>query len=241
MGSERKYLEVVYLLIGGVAVPVVASLFLPALPEGARVPVGIGIGGLVIVSGVVILVRHLRREIQNATAQVLASLEGYSVDHETGQLYKGNIRNASLRITTIHDLVDRILQAVPEEDRDRVLHEAGYATGMSWGPEFDAECRRAEMTMEQLPEKLDIWAGYDASAGMGRLKLDVSETGFGEVVLENSFLSDKEACHPLNNWFAGYIAGTLRHVLDQRVDVTLETPSTDRQRNTHFRVKPQHA
>lgn len=238
MGNDRKFLEVVFLLIGGVGVPVIASLFLPALPESARVPVGIGIGSLVIVAGVFLLVRHLRREIQGAAAQLLASLEGYRVDHETGELFKGNIRNASLRITTIHDLVDNILRAVPVEERDQVLHDAGYATGTSWGPDFDAECRRAEMAMDQLPEKLEMWAGYDASAGMGRLRLDVSDDGYGEVVLENSFLSDKKACHPLNHWFAGYIGGTLYHVLDRRVKVILETPSTDRQRQTHFRVEP---
>lgn len=236
MGSDRdrKHLEVVFLLIGGVAVPVIASLFLPALPESARIPVGIGVGGLVIVAGVILLFRHLRHEF----AQVLANLEGYSVDPETGKLFKGNIRNASLRITTIHDLIDNVLRAVPHEHRDQVLHDAGYATGTSWGPDFEAECRRAALTTEELDKKLNLWAGYDASAGMGRLKMNVESNGFGEVVLENSFLSDEPACHSLNHWFAGYIAGTLYHVLDKRVAVTLATPSTDQQRTTHFIVEP---
>jgi hypothetical protein len=241
LGSDRKYLEVIFLLVGGVAVPVIASLFLPALPAGARVPVGIGIGGLVLVAGVFLLVRHIRQEIRTAAAQLLANLEGYEIDHEAGQLFKGNIRNASLRIATIHDLVDNILQAVPPEKRDRVLHNAGYATGVSWGPDFEAECRRAKMTMDQLPQKLDLWATYDASAGMGKLRLEVSDTGYGEIILDNSFLSDKSACHPLNHWFSGYIAGTLYHVLDRRVTVVLETPSTERQRETHFRVEPTEA
>ena len=47
--------------------------------------------------------------------------------------------------------------------------------------------------MEELTEKLDRWPGYDVSAGMGRLKLDVEDSGFGEVILEDSFLSDKSA------------------------------------------------
>jgi hypothetical protein len=239
MAVERKYLEVVFLLIGGVAVPVIASLFLPALPDGAQVPVGIGIGSVVILVGVFVLIRHLRFEIRNAAAQLLASLEGYSIEPDAGLLYKGNIRNASLRVTTIHDLVDNVIRSVPEPHRDRVLHDAGYQTGMSWGPEFDAECHRAELTTADLDEKLERWAGYDASAGMGRLQMTVSEEGYGEVLLENSFLSDKEASHPLNHWFSGYLAGTLYHVIDRRVTVTLETPSVDRQRTTHFRVEPQ--
>jgi hypothetical protein len=238
MTNDRKYLEVIFLLIGGVGVPVIASLFLPALPEDARVPVGIGIGSLVLVVGVILLVRHLRREIQNAAAQLLASLEGYNVDPESGRLFKGNIRNASLRITTIHDLVDNILAAVPEAERDRVLYAAGYQTGASWGPEFEAECRRAEMAKDALDEKLELWARYDASAGMGRLHFNVSDDGFGQVTLENSFLSDADANHPLNHWFSGYIAGTLYDVLDRRVEVELETPSPDRQRRTEFRVTP---
>jgi hypothetical protein len=237
-GKDRRYLEVAFLLIGGVGVPVIASLFLPALPKNARVPVGIGVGGLLLVVGVILLIRHLRREFANAAAEMLASLEGYSVDPEAGKLFKGNIRNASLRITTIHDLVDHILQSVPVNERDEALSRAGYATGTSWGPDFEAECRRAELDMNDLAEKLELWAGYDASAGMGRLKLDVTEKGFGQVVLKNSFLSDTPACHPLNNWFAGYIAGTLYHVLDMRVIVTLEEPSSEQQRTTHFSVKP---
>lgn len=238
MNNDRKYLEVIFLLIGGVGVPVVASLFLPALPEGARVPVGIGIGSFVLVVGVILLVRHLRREIQNATAQLLASLEGYNVDPDSGRLFKGNIRNASLRITTIHDLADNILKAVPVGEREQVLYAAGYQTGTSWGPEFEAECRRAEMAKDDLDEKLDLWARYDASAGMGRLQFDVSEDGFGHITLKNSFLSEEEASHPLNHWFSGYIAGALYYVLDKRVQVTLETPSMDRQRTTEFRVEP---
>ncbi len=239
MAVERKYLEVVFLLIGGVAVPVIASLFLPALPPSARVPVGIGIGSMVILVGVFVLVRHLRFEIRNAAAQLLATLEGYSVEPDAGLLYKGNIRNASLRVTTIHDLVDNVIASVPEGERDRVLHAAGYQTGMSWGPEFDAECHRAELTAADLDEKLERWASYDASAGMGRLQMSISDEGYGEVKLENSFLSDKQASHPLNHWFSGYIAGTLYHVLDRRVIVTLDTPSVDRQRSTQFRVEPE--
>jgi hypothetical protein len=237
MKEDRKHLEGIFLLIGGIAVPVVTSLFLPAIPEEIRVPVGVGVGSLFLISGAVLLAWYLRREIRNAT-ELLTELEDYSFDFDGGKMFKGNVRNASLRITTIHDLVDNILRAVPEGERDRVLHAAGYETGMSWGPEFEAECRRAEMSKDALKEKLDLWAHYDASAGMGRLTLNVSENGHGEVVLENSFLSDKEGCHSLNHWFSGYIAGTLYHVLDRRVKVDLATPSTDIQRRTHFRIAP---
>lgn len=238
MGEDRKHLEVVFLLIGGVGVPVIASLFLPALPKSLRVPVGIGVGALVIVAGVMLLVRHLRHEIKDAAQQVLMSLEGYDTDLEAGTLLKGNISNVSLRIATLHDLMDSILQAVPEERRDEVLHRAGQAAGASWGADFEAECRRAKMDMSDLAEKLDLWSSYDASAGMGKMDLDISSDAFGKVVLTNSFLSEKPACHPLNHWFAGYLAGTLRHVLDRRVMVTLEKPSLERQRTTHFTVEP---
>ena len=237
MKGNRKYLDGTFLLIGGIAVPVITSLFLPAIPEGARVPVGVGIGSLLLLVGAILLVGSLRQEIRNATA-LLANLEDHKFDLDKGRMFKGNVRNASLRTTTIHDLVDNILRAVPADERDRVLLAAGYQTGISWGPEFEAECRRAEMSKDELEEKLELWSHYDASAGLGRLTLNVSENGHGEVILENSFLSDKEACHALNHWFSGYIAGTLYHVLDRRVKVELATPSTGIQRRTHFRIAP---
>lgn len=229
-------LEIVVTLVGGIAVPVIASLLLPSLPKGARVPVGIGIGAFFLVAVVVVLARYLRRAIATTTIDAMSTLGSYDVDRGSGTMLKGNITNVSLRIDTIHHMIDSIVAAVPADERKDVLYSAGQSAGASWARDFDRECRRADISMDDRGKKLDLWADYDASAGMGRLTFGLSEGGSGSVTVTNSFLSDQEASTPLNYWYAGYVAGTLSHILYRSVEATLESPTTRRQRQFRLRV-----
>jgi hypothetical protein len=237
-GDQIPWREVVVSIVGGIGIPVVASLVLPALPKGARLPVGLAIGGIVLVAGALYGLRSLRRQIAASEQLLLSSLEGYQVDSEAGALLKGNISNVSLRRTTLHDMIDGIAQAVDSERRASLLYEIGHATGESWGRDFETECRRAKLGATDLKSKLALWADYDASAGMGRLSFDLAQDGEGAAVVANSFLSDSPAATPLNHWFSGYLAGTLSHLLGHEVAVTLVDPTPQRQLVTTFHVAP---
>lgn len=236
--DQIPWREVVVSVVGGIGIPVVASLVLPSLPKGARLPVGLAIAGLVVVAGALYLLRSLRRQIAFTARSLLTSLESFQVDTEAGALLKGNIANVSLRRETLHDMLDGILKEVDDGRRAQLLYEIGRTTGESWGRDFETECRRAKLGAKDLAGKLATWADYDASAGMGKLAFDVTHTGEGTVEVTNSFLSDKPAATPLNHWFSGYIAGTMTHLLGRDVRVTLQDPSHQRQLLTSFEIAP---
>jgi predicted hydrocarbon binding protein len=236
--GDRRNLEIAALVFGGIVVPIVTSLILPALPKGARVPVGVGIGATLLVGGGVLFLQFLRRVFAHAATTVADTLERYSVDPQTGGLFKGRIRNVSLRTATIHRLLDTIVQNVPEAQRHEVLYRAGEEIGTSWGADLEALCRDMDLDSDDTTGRFELWARYDATAGMGAMDIDVAAKGSGSVTVRNSFLSDMVSSTPLNYWFAGYIAGTLEHLLGQSVIVELVEPSTHRQVITRFAVRP---
>lgn len=235
--NQTVQLELAVLIGGGLIVPVVTALFFPAIPKNLRVPVGLGIGILVILAAILYVARILRREISGRNEDLLRTLAAGRVDETAGKMWRGSITNVTLRSATIHTLVDRLIRDVPVTRREAALYEAGREVGASWGKDFDAECSRKGLDLRaDLEQALSLWAGYDANVGMGRYDFDLGPSGAGEVRVTNSFLSDQAACFPLNHWFAGYFAGTIEQLLGQQIEAILGHASTRRQRLTHFAI-----
>jgi hypothetical protein len=236
--NARRNLEIAAFVIGGVVVPVVTSLFLPALPEKARVPVGIGVGAALIIIAGVFFLRYLRLIVASETSKTRTALEGYTVDPKSGRLYKGKIRNIALRTSTLHDLLDEVMRAVPSESRKDTLYAAGYVVGTSWGADLETLSHDLDDDAGDIDAKLALWQRYDATGGLGSFDIQITHNGAGIISLQNSFLSDKPSEAVLNYWFAGYIAGTLEHILGTPVVVELTSPSTHRQTISKFTVSP---
>lgn len=167
-----------------------------------------------------------------------ASVVDYMQNRETGVLLKGSIENVALRVSTVHRIVDSLLQAVPEHMRREALYECGCDIGSNWAADFRRQLPALQIRDDDLPLQLLKWSEYDATAGMGRLSVAVDPlTGQGLVMLANSFLSRGPAFFPLNWWFAGYLAGTLGELLGRDVDVEVIEPKTAIAPATFFRVQ----
>jgi hypothetical protein len=209
-------------LVATVALPIAVSILYPAIPDQYRLIVGVTVGILVLAALTAWLARSLRREIRRGTASLTSLLTGYLSDIASGTLFKGAIRNASLRVSTIHQIVDVLVAAIPDDDQRKTLRSAGYEVGRSWGRDFRAECRRTGMEKQSLADRLSLWAHYDSMAGLGRFEFALSNAGYGSVILRNGFLSQQDCRAPLDYFFAGYIEGTLEELLGRPIVVDLE-------------------
>lgn len=196
-----------------------------------------GIGATLLIGGGYLFLRFLLRVFTHAATTVADAVVRYSVDPQAGALFKGRVKNVSLRTATLHRLLDTMVQNVPEPQRHEVLYQSGMEIGASWGVDLEALCRDMKLATDDLNGRFELWVRYDATAGMGAMDIDVAPHGSGSVTVRNSFLSDIGASTPLNYWFAGYIAGTLEHILGQSVTVELVEPSTHRQTVTRFTVR----
>lgn len=225
-------------LIASIGLPIIVSFFIPALPKNLRVPAGVAVGTAVVALLAIWIARSFRNEIAKSTTHLAGLLAGYSTDDYSGSLFKGALRNVSLRVSTVHRVLETIVGAVPPDERKSVLYAAGYAVGLSWGRDFKAETRRTGMDEHSLEAQLQLWSDYDASAGMGRFEFMLSSHGYGEVILRNGFLSQEEGSCPLDHFFSGYLAGTLQELLGTSVRVDLEELILERHDEASFRVEP---
>ncbi|TML00328.1 MAG: hypothetical protein E6G34_02255 [Actinobacteria bacterium] len=223
------------------AVPLLVASGISLIPQLEGVwPTALGIAVLVVITVVVgvQIVRSARKLLvgQGADTEILA----YQDDRESGILRKGDIPNVSLRVSTIHLIVDTLTQAIPDEDnRQSALYQCGAAVGESWVTDFHKQLLALEIEKSDLLRQLLKWSEYDATAGMGRLTVAVNpKTGEGLVALANSFLSRSPSRFPLNWWFAGYLAGSLRRLLDREVLVELLGPTEAAAPITLFQVIP---
>lgn len=219
------------------AVAVVGGLIgaIPALDSWWKIVAVVAFAAIVLVGSGVVIFKELRR--MGARRDFGEELTAYQFDEKTGILFKGKIPNVSLRVETLHRTIDRLVAAVPEDQRETVLREAGYAVGAAWGREFRATLWHAGLRRNEFARQLLQWSEYDATAGMGRLMVALEpDRRNGTVMLCNSFLSQSSASFPLNYWFAGYIAGTMDELFEARHDVQLTHPSTDAEPMAGFRV-----
>lgn len=154
-------------------------------------------------------------------------LTGYTVDAESGVLFKGSIENVALRVSTLQNLIWGLASQIEETRRAEALAEAGYSTGREWAAEFRSTVETVGIDRGDTARQLARWAEYDASAGMGRLSLAVTpQHSDGMVALSNSFLSRRMNHNQLDHWFAGYVAGTLEELLGHVYEVTPVPPSS---------------
>ena len=179
---------------------------IPALHGVWETAIGIAVLTAITVVVGVQIARSARRLLiaQAADLEVVA----YTDDRQTGILLKGDIENVSLRVATIHRIIDALTRAIPEAARQSALYDCGLEVGENWVSDFQKELPKLEIKRDDILSQLLKWGEYDATAGMGRLTVAVNPTtGEGLVVLANSFLSRAPSSFPLNWWFAGYLAG----------------------------------
>lgn len=170
---------------------------------------------------------------------VNSEIVGYKDDRETGVLLKGAIANVSLRVTTMHRIVDSLTNVIPESDRQDALYSCGWDVGRSWVSDFRHELPKLKIESNDIGRQILKWSEYDATAGMGRSTIAVNEdSGEGLAIMANSFLSRTLASFPLDWWFAGYLAGSLQELLGRAITVELIDPSSEPSPTALFRITP---
>ncbi len=224
-------------LASSIVVAVIGGLIavLPSLDSVWSVAGVLVIAAAGITTSTVILVREARRLIVRQDWG--EKFTAYEYDEEVGVLLKGAIENVSLRVETIHVVLDKLVAAIPDERKEAALRDAGYAAGSKWAGEFRRTLWQSGLRSDEDVRQLLRWSEYDATAGMGRLSVAM-DTNFrnGSVMLQNSFLSRAPASFPLNYWFAGYIAGTMDELFDSSHEVTLQEPSRGTAQLVAFQV-----
>jgi predicted hydrocarbon binding protein len=226
-----------------VAVAVVTALVaagigvVPQIHRTWAIVLAVGVLGAAVLGLVIYIARSAHNILAGQPHDT--AIVRYEDDRETGILLKGDIENVSLRVSTLHFIVDALVVAIPEASRQAALYGCGREVGRAWVADFRRQLRRLPIDTDDILRQLLQWSEYDATAGMGRLTVAVDPTsGEGLVMLANGFLSRAPATFPLDWWFAGYLAGTLRELLDREVDVEVTDPSVARSKATFFRVTP---
>jgi hypothetical protein len=230
--------ETAILAAGVTAVPLLIAGGISVIPQLHGVwPTAVGVSILAVITVVVGvgIVRSARQLLVGEAADT--EVVAYRDDRETGILLKGNIENVSLRVSTIHKIIDALTFAIPPESRQDALYTCGYAVGQSWASEFRRELPRLEIGRDDVFRQLLKWSEYDATAGMGRLTVAINpHTAEGVITLANGFLSRASSNFPLNWWFAGYLAGTLHELLERSARVEVVDPTEHPSRTALFRV-----
>jgi predicted hydrocarbon binding protein len=225
-------------LAAAVSVAVIGALIgaIPALDTWWKIAAVLAFVVVVLGISVTVVFKEARRLVARRGAG--EELTAYTYKEETGVLLKGKIPNVSLRVETIHMTIDKLVEAVPEERKADVLHQAGYAVGKSWAHEFGESLWHYGLRKGEIAQQLLRWSEYDATAGMGRLIVALEpDLKQGTVMLLNSFLSKTSASFPLNHWFAGYIAGTMEALFGHRYEVELDDLSAEPASLVGFRVR----
>ena len=222
------------------AVPLLVASGITLIPELKGIwATAIGIAVLLVVVTIVSIqiVRSARTLLVGEYADT--QLVAYTDNRETGILLKGDIENVSLRVSTVHSIVDALAIEIPPTARKTALYDCGHAVGQSWASEFRRELPRLGIKRQDVLYQLLKWSEYDATAGMGRLTVAVNPlTGEGVVTLANGFLSRAPSKFPLNWWFAGYLAGTLDELLQCKTSASVVNPTTESCEMAVFHVAP---
>jgi predicted hydrocarbon binding protein len=153
-----------------------------------------------------------------------------------GRLKIGNTINVALRAYTVQRILRHVEQALGEGASSQLLRQAGRDCGESFAQELRAELIqlgensivKSGKTSETFRKKLDLWARYDSSTGMG--VFDVSHVVLdgnllkGRIVIRNSFLAfDRHTESHTCSFLEGYIEGVVLHLVD--VDTTVRETS----------------
>ena len=121
----------------------------------------------------------------------------YIIDQ--GTLYKGDIRNVSLRAKTLAIFFNTLKTGLSEDLYYKSAKNAGREVGKNFVEEL-------EKVLGHRPT-IKEWFDYDSSAGMGRFEMnDEKDT----IIVENSFTayeikSDKPICSFLEGYFEGIL------------------------------------
>lgn len=144
---------------------------------------------------------------------------------DDGKLTIGNTVNVALRTKTVHLLLDAIKSVFPQQYRS-VMKDAGDYAGRSFAQDLRGELIMAGYTIaaqegksEQLLQtKLELWAKYDSTTGMGAFdvsQVEITAKGiYGQIRLKNCFLTDGvKTAEPNCFWMTGYLEGVIEGFL----------------------------
>jgi hypothetical protein len=233
---------------------IIGYFFVPVLPQSDRVWFSIVLGTLLLsvllTLGLAELIaikkeqtiqKELTGRLSSATDNLRTLLSDVRQESASGTLFKTRIRNVSLRVSTIHQIINDLVHAVPASERDDILRKIGSSIGTSWSQDLVNQfylVTNQNASEDNLEDILRLWADYDASAGMGRFdfsNFDITNY-HGEIVLENSFLSRAPSDWPLNELIAGYLQGSLQALTGAPISVRLLNYTTDVLPKTRFAV-----
>ncbi|MFC1786670.1 V4R domain-containing protein [Halobacteriota archaeon] len=150
----------------------------------------------------------------------------YRIDDEEGVLWKGSIRNVSLRVVTIQTILKQFKNTfdengLSEDEYKETLKRAGYDIGKGFAKDFKIVLDEQQVQERKEVQKfLNLWSDYDATAGFGRFTFNLDFTHlFGTVVLKNSFLIYNVINGRTSHcaFMEGYIAGVIKAVTKKDV------------------------
>jgi predicted hydrocarbon binding protein len=153
----------------------------------------------------------------------------YTFDTKKGELYKGDVRNVSLRADTLSALFRSL--AATKENKD-LIKQAGRSIGKDFLFVYENRIKHGkEANVQEL-------AIYDSTAGMGNFLIDIRKR---RIEVENSFLacgvnniqSGETAC----TFLEGYFEGILSRIWDRDVEVSEEWCVSKGDRTCRFEIR----
>jgi len=161
---------------------------------------------------------------------------------DDGQLIIGNTVNVALRTKTVQELLNAFNRELGENG-DIIIKKVGKNIGESFADDLKRELvQRGIKSIVKpgkdpkfLKEKLDLWAEYDSSTGMGTFKVEqvkITIDGLhGHILVKNSFLAhDMQSEIPTCTFIEGYLEGVMSrllgiHILTREVECSAITSS----------------
>ncbi len=148
-----------------------------------------------------------------------------------GQLVIGNTVNVALRAKTVQEIIDALQKAEGEDYASRI-RSVGRAIGESFADDLKKELvvRGIGQIIKPgrkpglLRDKLNLWAEYDSSTGMGIFDISqvkISSTGVrGYILVRGSFLAyDRQSDSPTCLMLEGYLEGVITKLLSMCIHV----------------------
>lgn len=156
------------------------------------------------------------------------------LNRESGILFdtKAGFRNVSLRAKTIAMMLENVCEKSPgdanKEKVENELYQLGQKVGKNFYNGLVEHLKKREHKFDELTheDKLNIWADYDSSSGMGKMYIgQLATTPKIKFTIDilNSFTSVSETeTYSICKFLSGYIAGFCTELFKKKVIVEEE-------------------